>query len=109
MPKIYKLSMGGLKKIIAAEQVALSEAGGFGPVGDVTKEPKKTKEVEADEYASTLEKEIDHLKAAKIRETKLLLKLKRLREQMRASHKRIEESKRGLAEARSKKRAAKNG
>lgn len=94
MPNVYKLSMEGLKKIIASEKMNLvRESGGFGPVGDVTKEPKKTKEVDADEYASTLEKEIDHLKAAKVHEARLLVKLKRLREKMRDSQRRIEESK----------------
>lgn len=93
MPKVYKLSMGGLKKIIAAEKSALVKEGNFGPIRDVTKEPKKTKEVEADEFADSLEKGVDFLKAAKIHEAKLLMKLKRLREKMRFNQKKIEESK----------------
>lgn len=110
MPNVYKLSMAGLKKIIAEEKVALmkeSTKSGFGPVGDVTKEPKKTKEFDASEFADSLEKEIDHLKAAKVHEAKLLLKLKRLREQMRASHRKIEESKR--ARVNPKKSVVKKG
>lgn len=96
MPKVYKLSMEGLKKIIAEEKAALikeAKSTGFGPVGDVTKEPKKTKEVDAEDLADTLEKEIDHLKAAKVHEAKLLVQLKKLREKMRRSQKKIQEAK----------------
>jgi hypothetical protein len=94
MPKVYKLSMGGLKKLIAVEKAALMREGGdFGPVRDVEKEPKKTKEVDADELADTLEHEIDYLKAAKVQETKLLKQLKQLRESMRVSKQKIEKAK----------------
>jgi len=46
------------------------------------KDPKKVKaqEVDADEYADTLEKELDHMKALKIHEQKLLNALQQVRE-----------------------------
>ena len=94
--------MGGLKKIIANEKAALVREG-FGAMGDVTKQSKKTKEVEADKYADTLEQPIDHMKAmkvAKVQEAKLLMQLKRLREKMRYSQKKLEESKRQRKPAR---------
>lgn len=75
MPRVYKLSIGQLKKIIAEEKAA--------HIVDVEKHAKKTKEVEADEYADTLEKEIDHAKAMKIKEAKLVSELKKVRETLR--------------------------
>ena len=104
MPRIYKLSVSGLKSLIAEEKAALikqmSEAkgkgvSGFGPMGDPCKKAKDTKEVDADEYGTEKvhEKDIDQLRAQKIKEAKLLMQLKRLRESMRETKKRIEEGK----------------
>lgn len=108
MPKVYKLSMEGLKKIIAAEKTKLvkeaAAKSSFGPIRDVSKEPKKTKEVEADGYADTLEKEVDYLKAQKVQEAKLIMQLKRLREKMRYNQKKIEESKKQVKPAKKKSR-----
>ena len=98
MPKVYKLSMAGLKNLIAEEKATLmKEMGkiksGFGPVGDVTKKSKETKEVGPDEHGTDKvhEKGIDQLKAQKIKEAHLLLQLKRLRESMREQQKQIQE------------------
>jgi hypothetical protein len=94
MPKVYKLTVGGLRKIIQEESQALKkEAAAFGEIRDVEKEAKKTREVDADEYADTLEKELNQLKAQKVQESKLLSDLKTLRESMRARIKKINEAK----------------
>lgn len=87
MPRVIKLSVAALQKIIAEEK------GKLGPIGDVTKEPKKTKEVNADEYAGTLEKEIDHLKAMKVKEASMIKDLKKLREEMKLRASKINEAK----------------
>jgi hypothetical protein len=98
MPKVFKLSVAGLKSLIAEEKAALIEMGkvksGFGLVGDVAKKAKETKEVDADEHGTEKvhEKDIDQLRAQKIQEAKLLMQLKKLREQMRLTKRRIEES-----------------
>lgn len=99
MPKVYKLSIQGLKNLIAEEKATLMREmksktkTGFGPVGDVTKKSKETIEVDADEHGESKvhEKDVDQLKAQKIKEAKLLMQLKRLRESMRAQKKKIEE------------------
>jgi len=48
---------------------------------DLEKEAKKTKKVEADGYADTLEKDIDHLAALKIKEAQKKIELKQIQEQ----------------------------
>lgn len=74
MPRVVKLTVEQLKRMIAEEKASM---------GDVEKVAKKTKEVDADDYADTLEKDIDHLKAMKIKEAKLLKQLKSIREEMK--------------------------
>lgn len=98
MPKVYKMSMAGLKNLIAEEKATLmKEMGklksGFGPLGDVAKKSKETKEVGPDEHGTEKvhEKDVDQLKAQKIKEARLLLQLKRLRESMREQQKQIQE------------------
>ncbi len=98
MPKVYKMSMSGLKNLIAEEKVALlKEMGkmksGFGPMVEPSKKAKETKEVAADEHGTDKvhEKGLDQLKAQKIKEQRLLLQLKKLREDMRVNKKKIEE------------------
>lgn len=73
MPRVFKMSVKQLKQMIAEEKAAY--------VADVSKVAKKTKEVEADEWSDTLEKDVDHLKALKIKEARLLRDLKKLREE----------------------------
>lgn len=98
MPKVYKLSMAGLKNLIAEEKATIiKEMGkvksGFGPVGDVSKKAKETEEVAADEHGTSKvhEKDLDQLKAQKIKEQKLLQQLKRLREDMRLRRSKLQE------------------
>lgn len=74
--KVRKLSMAELHKIIK------EEVGKLGPVKDV--EDAKADEVDADEYAETLEKKLDMQKALKIKEQKALLYLESLRRQQMA-------------------------
>ena len=51
-------------------------------------EKVSAEEVDADEIAGSLEKDIDHLKVLKIHESKLVAKLKRLREAKKRLRKR---------------------
>lgn len=64
-----KLTAKGLKQLVQ------EEVGKFGKVKDVKDVAKKTKEVEADGYADTLEKQVDQMKALKIEESKLKARL----------------------------------
>jgi len=86
MPRIVKLSVAQLQKMIAEEKSKL------GSMGDVTKQAKKTKEVQPDGYADTLEKEVDHLKAMKVKEATMIKDLKKLREEMKNRATKISES-----------------
>jgi len=52
-------------------------------------EKVEAEETDADEYADTLAKDLDHLKALKIQETRLQRKLKRLREARRRLRRRV--------------------
>ena len=73
MARVVKLSISNLKRLIAEEKAKL------GAIKDVEK--TKAKEVEADGFADTLEKDVDHAKALKVREAKLRRALKLVREQ----------------------------
>ena len=68
------LTIEGLKAIIQ------QEAAKFGKPGDVEDAPKDTTEVDADEYADTLEKKIDMVSALKIEENRLNRRLKQIGE-----------------------------
>ena len=93
MPRVYKLSMEGLKRIIAEEKAhILKEMADFGPARDVSKEAKKTKEACPEDHGTDKvhEKPSDPYKGIKemrVREAKLLLQLKDLRESMRRASK----------------------
>lgn len=106
MPRVYKMSITGLKNLIAEEKQSLMQelregrkakgAKSFGPIGDVTKVAKKTVEVDADEHGKDKvhEKDLDQYKAAKVHEAKLLLQLKKVRESIRRTKKKLQESSR---------------
>ena len=68
-----KLTSDMLKKIIE------EEAKKFGAEKDV--ESVKAKEVDADEYADSLEKKIDYMKALKIEESRLRRRWRKIQEQ----------------------------
>lgn len=69
-----KLTSNLLKKIIE-EEVAK-----FGDMEDTEKRAKDTDEVDADEFADSLEKKIDYIKALKIEEGRLRRRLQRISE-----------------------------
>ena len=69
-----KLSASALKQLVQ------EEVSKFGKVRDVEDVANKTKEVEADEYADTLEKHVDQMKALKIEEGKLKARLAKIAE-----------------------------
>lgn len=72
-----KLTSKLLKKIIE-EEVAK-----FGDMEDTEKRAKDTDEVDADEFADSLEKKIDYIKALKIEETRIRQRLARITEARR--------------------------
>lgn len=69
-----KLTIETLKRIIQ------QEAQKFGEPEDVEKVASKTTEVDADEYADTLEKQVDMMSALKIEEARLNRRLKQIGE-----------------------------
>lgn len=75
--KTTPLTADMLRKIVVEEMQKLHEEKKLKSVEDKAKE---TKEVEADEYADTLEKHIDMLKALKVKEAKLRAQLKSIDE-----------------------------
>jgi hypothetical protein len=76
MKKIVTLTPALLKKIVTEE---VSKFGDMKSTEDVAKE---TQEVDADEFADTLEKKIDFMKALKIEESRLTKKLRIVREKL---------------------------
>ena len=72
--RVRKITPKFLKKIIVDEarklRVETLESG----------EKIEAEEVDADEYADSLEKDIDHIKALKIQERRLIRKIKQIRE-----------------------------
>jgi hypothetical protein len=84
MPK--KLTLPALKKMIAEERAKLmSEMAGL----PTDLERVKADEVEADEFADTLEKDLDFMKALKIKEEKARRYLKKIQEQKARLRKRL--------------------
>lgn len=73
MKKVKKVSANALREFILKE----GAKAGFGKMKDV-ESVKPEKEVDADEFADTLEKDVDHLKALKIEESKLQRKLNKI-------------------------------
>ena len=69
-----KLTPTLLKKIIS-EEVAK-----FGDMESTEDKAKDAKEVDADEYADSLEKKIDYIKALKVEEIRLRRRLSRIHE-----------------------------
>jgi hypothetical protein len=81
-----KLTSELLRKIVAEETAKMrrtrqAEAKGLGKMKDV--EGVKADEVDADEYAGTLERKVDHAKALKTEEARLMRRLANIREQRR--------------------------
>ena len=78
-----------LRRIVLEERRKLAETSD--PVAAGVEDPEKVsaEETDADALAGSLEKDIDHLKVLKIHETKLVNKLKRLREAKNKLRRRI--------------------
>jgi DNA-binding transcriptional regulator YhcF (GntR family) len=73
---MMKLTSRMLRKIVVEEMK------GFGSMG--RPEDEHADEVDADEYAETLEKHVDHAKALKTEEARLARRLRRIKEQRTA-------------------------
>ena len=86
--RVRRITPSFLKKIIVQEARKLRmetlEQGG----DDVEK--VKADEVDADDFANTLEQEIDFIKALKIKEARLVKNLKKIREAKLRMRKRIQ-------------------
>ena len=87
-----KLTPGMLRKMVLEEKTKLRRklresdpiVAGLDDVEKVTAD-----EVEADEFAGTLEKELDHLKVLKVQERKVRSRLRKISEARRKVSKRI--------------------
>jgi hypothetical protein len=84
MSSVVKLTPELLRKIVLEEKEKYEK--------DVKAAAKNTREVEADEYADTLEKKIDHLAALKIKESNLRRELAAVVEQRVTIMKALKES-----------------
>ena len=81
--KPVQLTTSMLKSIIE------EEVKGFGDMEDVEKRAKDTDETDADEFADTLDKHIDYMKALKIEESRLSRRLTQIREQLNKGAKKL--------------------
>ena len=63
------------------QQIVMEEVEKFGKPEDTKSRAKDTEETDADEYADSLEKHIDYVKALKIEEARLHRRLKKIAEQ----------------------------
>jgi len=79
MPRVRKLTPSKLRQMVLRERRRLFESD---PIVQGIEDPEKVSadEVDADGLADTLEKDIDHLKALKIHEKKIVKKLRRIQE-----------------------------
>ncbi len=86
--RVRRITPSFLKKVIMQEAAKLRTEAITG--GEPTPVEKvEAEEVEADELADSLEKDIDHLKVLKINERKLLRKIKKIREARKILRRRI--------------------
>ena len=76
-----KLTPAILRKIVLQEKRRMMKETSD-PVAAGIEDPEKVdaEETDADSYADSLEKDIDHMKALKVHERKLRLKLKKIQE-----------------------------
>lgn len=88
--RVRKLTAESLKKMIQEEARKLQVETSDPIAAGVEKiEKVKAEEVDADELAGSLEKDIDYIKALKIHEARLMSKLKRIKEAKNLLSKRI--------------------
>lgn len=62
------------------KRIVVEEASKFGDMSSTKDAAKDTEEVEADEYADSVEKQLDFVKALKIEESRLIKRLEKVRE-----------------------------
>ena len=88
MPKITKLTPALLRKMIQEEKKSIKETLETGEL-DPVKAAEETEEVEAEDMANVLAKDIDHLKVLKIQEAKLRSKLAKVEKAKHLLRKRV--------------------
>lgn len=77
--RVRRITPNFLKKIVVEEAQKIQNESIEG--GELTPTEKvDAEEVDASEYAGSLEKDIDHIKALKIHERRLIRKIKKIRE-----------------------------
>ena len=84
-----KLTSNVLKKIIAEEVAKFQESKLFGDMESTEDAAKDAEEVDADEYADSLENHIDHYKALGLEETRLIKRLGQIHEAKKAVAKKV--------------------
>ena len=88
MTRVRKLTPARLRAMVLQEKRRLFESD---PILKGVEDPEKVdaEEVEASEYAGSLEKEIDHLKALKVHERKIVKKLRQIQEAKKRMKRRL--------------------
>jgi hypothetical protein len=82
-----KLTSAVLRKMVKEETTKQ-----FGKPEDTDKRAHDTKVTDADEYADTLEKKVDYMKALKIEQRRLVKRLKTIKERLQHVTKSLVES-----------------
>jgi hypothetical protein len=88
MARTKKLTNSILRKLIAEERARLNETLEMG-LKHPSEAPKRTREVQADKLANTLEDCVDYYKACKLKEAKLVEQLAYIQEAKRRLKKRL--------------------
>ena len=80
--RTLKLTPARLRRIVLEEKRKMMETVGEDPVADGIDSPEDVDAAEndADDLANTLVKDLDHIKALKIQERRLMRRIRRLRE-----------------------------
>ena len=89
MPKVTKLTPSLLRRMIIEEKKKLKETSDPIEAGVTEPEKVEAEEVAADEQAQALAKDIDHLKALKVQESKLRKQLREVSSRRRKVSNRI--------------------
>jgi len=79
MSKRKRITRETLRRLVREEQLRLDETLELG-LSHPSEAPKRTREVDADKFASTLEQTIDYYKLCKLKEAKLIRDLKKIQE-----------------------------
>jgi hypothetical protein len=87
MARAKRLTPKMLRKLVFEEKKRMLED--FGAEESIEKVAKDTEEVEADDLADSIEKDIDWMKALKIQEAKLRRRLRRVNETKKRLRRRV--------------------